>query len=163
MNAGTAPMRPVSGIRTASSASEGMVCTTPVAPRISAFGGGALGGENAERNADERCSPRATGTPASSARASGARSRDRRACARGRRVRVALAWLADRASAFDGGAAPAATLRFDRNSAATVAKSLPVELGRRVHAPHRRRRRSLPSSRCSAAQVLGSRCGRSAR
>ena len=36
MNAGTAPMRPVSGISTASSASEGMVCTMPVMPRIAA-------------------------------------------------------------------------------------------------------------------------------
>ena len=34
MYAGTAPMRPVSGIRKASSASEGIVCTTPVAPMI---------------------------------------------------------------------------------------------------------------------------------
>src|ERR1700693_6342 len=34
MNAGTAPMRPVSGIRIARSASDGIVCTMTVAPRM---------------------------------------------------------------------------------------------------------------------------------
>ena len=53
MNAGTMPMRPVSGISTASSASEGMVCTTPVAPRIQSLRRGSPGGHDAERDADD--------------------------------------------------------------------------------------------------------------
>jgi hypothetical protein len=50
--AGTAPMRPVSGIRTASSASDGMVCTRPVAPMIQLSSAGRFAGENSERDAD---------------------------------------------------------------------------------------------------------------
>ena len=72
MNAGTAPMRPVNGIRTASSASEGDgLHHTPVTPRDYRFGRGALGGKDARAVYRSRCSPRAIELPASGARAPG--------------------------------------------------------------------------------------------
>ena len=52
MNAGTTPMRPVSGIRTASRASDGIVWMTPVAPRIQRRSRPAPRGEHAQRDAD---------------------------------------------------------------------------------------------------------------
>ena len=122
-------MRPVSGISTASSASDGIVCTTPVAPRIKPSVAGRLAARMpsgmpmtmlaaSERKTSPRCSSvrRAKSGPKSLLQKSPAR---RRACARRR----------------TGRRRPAAARE---SSAATAREILAFEFGGGVHPAHRR-------------------------
>ena len=145
MNAGTAPMRPVSGISTASSASEGIVCTTPVAPRITP----SVAGRFAARMP--------SGMPMTMLAASERNTSAR--CSSVSRAEIGTEELAARkrlpAASPRSAAAPAFGARA-RKSAAIGGEVLALELGRGVHPPHRSRRRScLRASRAPPRSSAG--------
>jgi len=152
MNAGTAPMRPVRGISTARRASDGIVCATPVAPRISPSVAGRLAARMP------------SGMPMTMLAASDMNTSPR--CSSVRRAKSGPKSLLQKSPAGAGlalgDAAAAVPGRCARKPAATVAKSLPSSSAAafilRMVASS-----ILPSSCLSAAHVFGNRCGRSAR